>query len=334
MKKKILIFGNLGYVGSKLSEVLNYKKFETYGVDIGLFENCTFYKNFKEKKIMQYYDDVRKLNYSLLKDKDIIVYLAAISNDPMGEKFKKITQEINYKSCIKIAKKAKKFGCKSFIFASSCSVYGTKGKKLKKEKHKLNPLTVYAKSKILCEQELKKISSKKFKVFCLRFATACGESSRLRLDLVLNDFVYSAVKQKCINILSDGKPFRPLIDVKDMAKAIKFGFNYDSIKRNFICVNVGSNKWNFTVLEIAKKVSKVFGGIKINLLSERPSDKRSYKVDFSEFKKIAPDFFPKIKIEDTIKNLKKVIERKNTKKENYIRLNILDKRIKQNFMKL
>lgn len=334
MKKNILIIGNLGYVGSKLTEMIDYKKYFVYGLDIGLFKNQTIYKNFKEKNVKQYYCDVRNLNKEILKNKHIIIYLAAISNDPMGQKFKKITHDINYKTTIKIAKLAKKLGTECFIFASSCSVYGSFGSKSKKENFKLNPLTVYAKSKIYSEKALKKISSRKFKIFSLRFATACGESSRLRLDLVLNDFVYSALYNKEIKILSDGKPYRPLIDVRDMSRAIIFCFSYEKIKKKYLCINTGSNSWNFTILELAKKVSKVLGNVPLKVMSENPSDKRSYKVNFDAFKKIAPNNYPKMKIDDTIRNLKKKMMLKKFKKDELIRLNILNKRIKEKFIKL
>ena len=333
MKKNILIIGNLGYVGSKLTEMIDYKNFFVYGLDIGLFQNKTIYKNLKEKNIKQYYCDVRNLNDKILANKQIVIYLAAISNDPMGQKFKKITYDINYKTTVRVAKLAKKLGTECFVFASSCSVYGSYGNKSKKENFKLNPLTVYAKSKIYSEKALKKIASKNFKVFSLRFATACGESSRLRLDLVLNDFVFSALYNKEIKILSDGKPFRPLIDVRDMSRAIIFCFDYEKIKKNYVCVNTGSNSWNFTVLQLAQKVSKVLGNIPLKVLAERPSDKRSYKVNFDAFKQIAPNNYPKMKIDDTILNLKKKMILKKINKEDLIRLNILDKRIKEKFIK-
>jgi len=335
VKKNILIIGNQGYVGTKLTQVIDYSKYNVSCIDIGLFKNCNLYRSTKEKCFKQNYSDVRRIKDNILKNQDIIIYLAAISNDPMGEKFKKITNEINYKSCINIAKRAKKFGTKSFIFASSCSVYGTEGAKMKKENNKLNPLTVYAKTKVLSEKKLKLISSNKFKVLCLRFATACGESPRLRLDLVLNDFVFSALKTKEIKILSDGSPLRPLIDVKDMALAIQYGFDFKKLK-NFTCVNAGSNKWNFKVIDLAKKVSAVLGGIKINFASNSPADKRSYMVNFSEFKKIAPKFYPKTKIEDTIIQLKNKLVYKNVKKinkKNYIRLDVLNKKINSKYIK-
>ena len=139
----------------------------------------------------------------LLDNVDTVIHLAAISNDPMGNEFEDVTFEINYHSSIRLAKMAKKAGVKSFVFASSCSMYGTAEDEARTEESPLNPLTAYAKSKVSTEKELATLAGNGFKVTCLRFATACGMSDRLRLDLVLNDFVAGAIASKKITILSD-----------------------------------------------------------------------------------------------------------------------------------
>ena len=114
-------------------------------------------------------------------------FLAAISNDPMGQEFEKVTKEINQDSSLKIANIAIETGCKSFVFASSCSVYGIGNDFPRNENDPVNPLTAYAKSKVGTEESLKKIKNlKNTSLTCLRFATACGFSPNLRLDLVLN----------------------------------------------------------------------------------------------------------------------------------------------------
>src|SRR6185295_2373615 len=145
-----------------------------------------------------------------------IIHLAAISNDPMGNKFEKVTLDINHAATIALAEKAKKAGVKHFVFASSCSVYGFAEGGPRNEESPLDPLTAYARGKVQSEKDLKAMASKNFAVTCLRFATACGMSERLRLDLVLNDFVASAIATGQILILSDGTPWRPLISVDNM----------------------------------------------------------------------------------------------------------------------
>ena len=120
-----------------------------------------------------------------------------------------------------------------------------------------------------------------FNVTCLRFATACGMSDRLRLDLVLNDFVAGAVASKKITILSDGTPWRPLINVKDMALAIEWALLREKGLGDFVAVNTGSNQWNYQVRDLAESVAKVMPGVEVSINKDAEPDKRSYRVDFS-----------------------------------------------------
>src|SRR5262249_59518939 len=136
----------------------------------------------------------------LLRGVDAIVHLAAISNDPMGKTFEEVTYDINYRASVELARQAKAAGVKRFVFASSCSMYGLADDTPRTETSPLNPLTAYAKSKVRTEGELQKLAGQNFSVTCLRFATACGMSPRLRLDLVVNDFVACAVTARKITI--------------------------------------------------------------------------------------------------------------------------------------
>jgi nucleoside-diphosphate-sugar epimerase len=256
----------------------------------------------------------------------------------MGSKFSEVTKEINYISSCNLANLAKKAGVKKFIFASSCSMYGNNGKNAKTENDELNPLTEYAKSKCLVEDYLRKIVNSDFEVSCLRFSTACGMSQRLRLDLVLNDFVASAVILGKISILSDGTPWRPLIDVDDMAKAIDWAISRDSkCGGDFVSVNVGSNFMNYQVKDIAYAVKDILKEVSIVINDSAQKDNRSYKVDFSKFKDLAPNHYPSINLHTSIKNLQIGIENKLTMKNqinnsDLIRLNVLNKHIENGFL--
>ena len=225
---KILIIGHAGYIGPILVKLLKDKYF-ICGVDTNWFKQKVIYKDniedYQPHKVI--IEDLRNLSLKNLGFiPDAVIYLAAISNDPMGNNFSKITKQINTVYCEKIAKQAKLLGVKKFIFASSCSIYGAAGNSKKKENHKLQPLTDYAKSKVKSEKLLKKISTSSFKVISLRFATAAGYSPKLRLDLVFNDFVANGITKNKILILSDGKQWRPLIHVKDMSRAISWSIEY------------------------------------------------------------------------------------------------------------
>tara|TARA_B110000503_G_scaffold23555_1_gene36950 strand:+ start:2710 stop:3759 length:1050 start_codon:yes stop_codon:yes gene_type:complete len=333
MQKKIIIFGNLGYIGPVLVKHLRSlsKSLEIVGYDNGLFQGCLLNPEHSYERYLssQIYGDIRFFNNEVLKNADAVICLAAISNDPIGKAYEKQTIDINATSSIELAKAAKKAGVKKFIYASSCSVYGIMDKGIKSEESQLNPLTAYSKSKILCENGLKKLISKEFSVTCLRFSTACGYSPRLRLDLVLNDFVASALINKKIELLSDGSAWRPIIDVKDMSRSIVWAINRDIGNRGFLALNIGKDSWNFTIKDLAESVKNVIPNVDISYVKDALPDKRSYKVDFSLFKFLAPEHQPIQTIYNTIKEIADGITNSNFKvkdfrKSHLVRLNTLN----------
>ncbi len=323
---KILVTGNMGYVGPVLCKMLkgSYNT-ELIGYDTGFFAHClTATDVYPEVSCdFQVFGDIRKLNRDIFSGVDIVVHLAAISNDPMGSSFAEVTEEINAKASDQVAQIAKAAGVRKFIFASSCSMYGSADEREKKETDALNPLTAYAKSKVFMEEALEKIADESFQVTCLRFSTACGMSPRLRLDLVLNDFVASALCNGVIQILSDGTPWRPLIDVKDMARAIEWAIDRTSEDRtseqasDFLAVNVGRNQWNYQVVELANAVAKKIPGTKIDVNKSVPPDKRSYRVDFSLFERLAPDHLPRVDLAQSIDELIEGLRKMNFSDVNF-----------------
>ncbi len=329
--RRILIVGNLGYVGPVL--INHFKRVEPnsklIGLDTGYFSGCLIdpYESVDQKLNEQIYADVRQIDSVDLPDADTVIYLAAISNDPMGNVFEKPTSEINLHAAVNLAKVYKSRGAKSFVFASSCSVYGTGGDSAKKEDDSLNPLTAYARSKIGAEIELATIGSKDFTITCLRFATACGASPRLRLDLVLNDFVASAILKKEIEILSDGMPWRPLIDVEDMCKAIVWAKDRHT-DQHFLALNVGFENWNYRIIDLAVAVTDNLKGVEVRINPNATPDKRSYRVDFSLYEKLAPLNQTSKSLDTTIAELidnirSSAFRDKDFRKSHLIRLNTL-----------
>jgi nucleoside-diphosphate-sugar epimerase len=306
---KIIITGNLGYIGPSVVNQLRktYPDAELIGFDIGYFTHClTNAKYIPEVKLnAQIYGDIRTFPEKYLKDVDAIVNLAAISNDPMSFQFEEVTLEINYRAAVRLAKMAKENGVRSFVYASSCSMYGLADDSERKEGDKLNPLTAYARSKVMAEEELEPLASDDFIITCHRFATACGWTNRLRLDLVLNDFVAGALVNKEISILSDGTPWRPMINTLDMARAMDWGVQRK--KENggkFLAVNTGSNAWNNQIINLANAIGSVIPGIKITVNPDAPPDKRSYRANFDLFKKLAPNHQPQEDLISTVKDIK------------------------------
>jgi nucleoside-diphosphate-sugar epimerase len=183
-------------------------------------------------------------------------------------------------------------------------VYGFADHAPRTETSAVNPLTAYARSKVNAEQGLQPMANPDFQITCLRFATACGYSDRLRLDLVLNDFVASAIAVKKISILSDGTPWRPLIHVKDMARAIDWAIQRKE-GDGFLVINTGSNPWNYQVRELAAAVQKIFPEVEVSINANAQPDKRSYKVSFDLYEKLAPNHQPQISLQDAVEDLKK-----------------------------
>jgi nucleoside-diphosphate-sugar epimerase len=323
----------MGYIGPSVVKKLRYSYPEAIiiGLDIGYFAHCLTTENILPENYvdLQYFIDVRQISKEILNGIDTIVHLAAISNDPMGNKFEEVTLNINYHASIEIAKKAKESGVKNFVYASSCSMYGAAEDFPKTEKSKLNPLTAYAKSKVFTEKELEPLADKDFKVTSLRFSTACGMSDRLRLDLVLNDFVAGAVGSKKIIILSDGTPWRPLINIEDMARAIDWACDRKiNNGGEFLAVNVGSNDWNYQVRDLAEAVADIIPDVEVSINKNAQPDKRSYRVDFSLFKSLAPDYQPQVDLKGTIIELKEGLEKmkfdgQGFRNSKYMRLKVI-----------
>jgi len=309
---KIMITGNMGYVGPSVLRQLRqaYPKATLVGLDNGYFAHCLTNADVlpEVRADTQHFADVRRLPPKVLEGVDAIVHLAAISNDPMGNRFEDVTFDVNFRASGELARQAKAAGVKSFIFASSCSMYGLADDTPRTETSPLNPLTAYAKSKVRTEVELQKLADGNFSVTCPRFATACGMSHRLRLDLVVNDFVACAVASRNITILSDGTPWRPLIHVRDMARAIEWAIGRGAAHGDFLAVNVGSNAWNYQVKQLAEAVAKVIAGVTISINKNAPPDNRSYRVDFGLYEKLAPMHQPQVDLLTTVRELKAGLE--------------------------
>lgn len=336
---KILITGNMGYIGPVLVQHLRsvFKDAQLIGYDSGFFAHClTGAVALPERDLhMQLFGDVRDASPEMFASVDAVVHLAAVSNDPMGKRFEEVTEAINYASSADIARKAIAAGVKRFVFASSCSMYGYAEGGPRKETDALNPLTAYAKSKVATEKALAQLDAPNAVVTALRFSTACGMSDRLRLDLVLNDFVAGAMASREITVLSDGTPWRPLIDVKDMARAIHWALTRDPGNGGrYLAVNVGSDEWNYQVRDLALAVAAAIPGTRVSINENAPPDKRSYRVDFSLYRQLAPTHQPQVDLKQSIEELKRGMERMNFSDANFrmsqfMRLKVLEKHISE-----
>jgi nucleoside-diphosphate-sugar epimerase len=305
---KVLITGNMGYVGPILVRSIKskYPDAQLWGYDTGFFSTALIEEGVLPEMRLhgQYFGDIRDINSTLLADVDVVVHLAAVSNDPMGKEFERVTSDINRQASVNFVRVAAQAGVKQFVFASSCSMYGLANGGLRRESDPLNPLTAYARSKAGVEEDVSALDLGQMVFTSLRFATACGWSPRIRLDLVLNDFVASAVATKKITVLSDGTPWRPLIDVEDMSRAIIWAMSRKPAEGgDFLVVNVGSSGNNYQVKHLADEVARQVPGTSVVINRNALPDSRSYAVDFSLYEKLAPDYQPKVSLAESIKRI-------------------------------
>jgi len=329
----ILVTGNLGYVGPCVIARLRaaFPGARLIGLDAGYFADALLdpVSLPDQRPDEQILDDVRNFPERRLAGITSVVHLAGISNDPIGNQFEDATRQVNYEATVALAANARRAGATSFVFASSCSVYGFAEDGARTESSAVNPLTAYARSKYSAECALARLAGGDFSITCLRFATACGSSPRLRLDLVLNDFVATAVATGTIRILSDGTPWRPLIDVSDMARAIEWAIARPAADGGeFLAVNAGSNQWNYQVKDLAAGVAAALPGTTIHVNPDAQPDKRSYRVSFDLFRRLAPQHQPVATLNGTIAELVSVLDRAGARsadfdRDRYVRLQAL-----------
>lgn len=307
---RILINGNLGYIGPVVVAHLRRVFPDAWlaGNDSAWFAHCLTTPEPVPERLLdeQRYTDVRSLGPRDLDGFDAVVQLAAVSNDPMGHRYEAVTDDINHLGAVQVAKAAAQAGVRSFVFASSCSIYGYAADgRPRSEADPVNPLTAYARSKIATEQALEALAFPAMTVTALRYSTACGMSPRLRLDLVMNDFVAGALTSGRIDVLSDGTPWRPLIEVRDMARAIEWAIGRppEPLGR-FLKINVGTDRWNCQVRDIAEAVARAIPGTTVTVNPDAPVDKRSYRVDFGLYARQAPDHQPLQTLDTAIAGLR------------------------------
>lgn len=299
---KLAIIGHKGYIGSVLYNQAINKKHDILGIDSNLFQNAYLGKHSNIKE--ELYLDIRNITEKHLKDIDVVIHLANLSNDPLCNLNPELTYKINYNASIQLAKIAKKAGVEKFIFASSSSVYGQSEKKLIKENHNTNPLTPYSEAKVMVEKDLDTLSSDKFRTFALRFATAYGWSPCMRFDLVINNLVAAAFSEKKLVVRDSPELWRPFVHVNDIAASIitiaeldKKEFKHSNI------FNVGRNEDNYTVNDLVKIILEQSNSKLEIVYKPNGLDKRSYWIDSNKLQNSIGNNIMKWNVHKGIKEL-------------------------------
>lgn len=322
---KILIVGGAGFIGTVLASKLLKKNYHVTILDKLIYDHKIMQKNFSNKKNLNFIlGDICDLNTQIkvIKEIDTVVYLAEIVGDPACSAKPEDALKTNYLSVLSFANLCSHLAIEKFIYTSSCSVYGLdKNNKLLNEKSNLNPVSHYARIKIMSEKALLTSANNNFKPTILRLGTVFGPSKRMRFDLVVNTMSKFAYFDKKIDI-HGGNQWRPNIHVEDVADGI---ISIIKAKKRDVgnqIFNLSNDKLNLQIIQIAKKVKSVFKNAKLNVI-KTSADPRNYKVTSKKIKnKIG--FVAKKNIENGLKEIRNMFIFKKIKNpDNKIYNNLL-----------
>jgi len=327
---KVFVTGHRGYIGAHLVDVLKQAGHKVVGCDLRLFDGCQWEPLVEADRDLV--KDVRAIELQDLDGCDAVMHLAAISNDPMGAINAQLTFDINRDASIRLAKLAKQAGVPRFLFAGSCSVYGQGPKLDLDEEDPLNPLTAYAQSKIDTETAVSPLADEHFSPIFLRNSTAYGHSPMLRIDLVVNNLLGSALSYGEIRIQSDGTPWRPLIHCRDIARAFVALAQAPRDVVHNKAINVGANSENYQVKDVGDQVKRLIPSATVAYTGEVGSDPRNYRVRFDMLYRLLPEFKLQYNLVSGMEELhRKMVEHGFGKKDfegsQFVRLRTLKSRL-------
>lgn len=289
--RKVLVIGGAGYIGTHTIRLLLEKGYYVRVLDTFMFGKDPI-KEFISHKNFSYIEgdatNVMALSKAM-QQIDTVIHLAGLVGDPACA----VDSELTLHSNVVTARLAKDLaiaaGVRRFIFASSCSVYGV-NENVVDETMELNPVSLYAKTKISTENELLKVSVDDFNPTILRFSTVFGHSNRQRFDLVGNLFTAQAFNDKAITVIGADQ-WRPFVHVKDLARAICCVIEAPIEKVSGEIFNVGDDDLNRTIMGLASELTtayeSVFGDkVEIKNIEMDATDKRNYRVSFDKINSV------------------------------------------------
>ncbi len=280
--KSILVVGGAGYLGSVLCRKLLQKGYTVRVLDMLLFGKEPIEELKLHSQFEYIHGDIRDITTisTALQDIDAVIHLAAIVGDPAGRDKPLSTIETNYLASMTLAQACRYHQINRFLFASTCSVYG-QGNALLDETSPLNPVSLYARSKIESEKAILGLADGNFAPTILRMSTLHGLSPRMRFDLVVNIFALKSTMERKIKIFG-GNQWRPLLHVDDAADAFIKCLEAPIEAVRGQVFNVGSSEQNFRILELGKIVQEVIPGTELEIEEENNSDQRDYRVSFAK----------------------------------------------------
>ncbi len=284
---RVLVTGNLGYIGPVMVSALLEAGHEVRGLDSGLFVDGRLEDGPAVPTLER---DLRDVQPDDLAGIDAIVHLANLSNDPLGHLDPELTYAVNVAATVRLARLAREAGVRRFLNSSSCSAYGAAVQDWVDEGSEPHPVTPYGISKIQAEGELAALATDDFCVVSFRNATAFGYSPNLRTDLVVNDLVTGALLSGRIQLNSDGSAWRPLVHIRDIAQAFTLALGAPAARINGAIINVGADEQNYKIIDVARAIAELTPGATLSIAEGAGADKRSYRVRFDKIRALLPGF--------------------------------------------
>jgi nucleoside-diphosphate-sugar epimerase len=285
---RVLVAGDRGYIGAVLMPFLRAAGHEVDGLDLGLYEGCDLGPAL-EGSGKRPARDMRAVTSADLEHYDAVVCLAALSNDPVGDLNPDATYSVNLDGTMRLAEAAKAAGVPRFLFSSSCSLYGAAGSDAVGEDAEMFPVTPYGRSKVDAERRLSLLADDAFSPVYLRNATAYGASTRLRLDIVVNNLTAVALTTGKVHLQSDGTPWRPLVHIEDISRAFLAVLEAPRTLIHDQPFNVGRAEDNVQIRDVAEMVREALPGSRLTFADGAGPDLRNYRADFSKLNDTFPD---------------------------------------------
>jgi nucleoside-diphosphate-sugar epimerase len=305
---RLLVTGNLGYLGSVMTPFLVKHGHEILGLDTGYYRDCLLGEPLASCVSRQITKDIRQVEVNDLTGVEAVVHLAALSNDPTGELNPAVTEDINTVGSLRLAEAAIRAGVRRFVFASSCSIYGHGGESALTEEASFNPLTAYARSKVDTEANLSRLASPKFSPVFLRNGTAYGFSPRLRFDLAVNNLTGWGFTTGQVRLLSDGRAWRPMVHAEDICRAVAAVLEAPRDHIHNQAFNIGVESENHQIRDIAAMVAEVVPDCVVTYADGASADSRTYNVSFAKARRLLPGFVPQWTVREGIEHLYTVLK--------------------------